>query len=247
MSTLLAPAKLRFHRRATDKPISNLILGFTAALLLVGCGSDPAPSGAQTDAGQVNTEDGSAPQDAANGTNGTNDSGSATTDAGTSDSGPADAGTPDTWAAQLAKFVPTQGHESALGDGWMAAGQPSKSRLLDVVAQGATVVTLRYKSEDPFDEKKLVEDNGGTFVRYGVQPSQYNDKAFRTALWDLYDKWQADGGLVYLHCASSNRVGGSWAMYQFERKGVSANEAYELGKAAGMTSTSAIVKKVLGL
>ncbi len=156
-------------------------------------------------------------------------------------------GADDTWGARRAAFVPKLNQESALGDGWMAAGQPTKARLLEVVGQGATIITLRYKSEEPFDEQTVVENAGGTFVRYGVESSQYANKAFRTKLWDLYDAWQAKGGLVYLHCASSNRVGGSWAMYQFERKGVSAAEAYELGKKAGMTSTSSVVKQVLGL
>ena len=166
---------------------------------------------------------------------------------GSDDAGADDAGADDTWGARRAAFVLKDSHESALGDGWMAAGQPSKTRLLDVVGQGATIISLRYKSEEPFDEQTVVTDAGGTFVRYGVQPSQYADKAFRTKLWDLYDAWQAKGGLVYLHCASSNRVGGSWAMYQFERKGVSAAQAYDLGIKAGMTSTSSIVKQVLGL
>ncbi len=181
----------------------------------------------------------------------------AQTDAAQPDAGQPDAGQPD--AAQpdaatqadghpgRAAFVPKASHERAIGGGWLAAGQPSQARVVEVVALGATVLTLRHKSEEPFDEAKLVADQGGTFVRYAVSTPQYSDAAFRAKLWDLYDSLQAKGGLVYLHCASSNRVGASWALYQWERKGLSKTDALALGKQAGMGSASATVKQVMGL
>ena len=53
--------------------------------------------------------------------------------------------------------------------------------------------------------------------------------------------------IVYLHCASSNRVGASWALYQAQRKGVPAEDAIEMGKAAGLTSLESRVRSVLGI
>ena len=246
-----------------------------AASLFAGCGGADAPSsegddlGAAADTAQVASDaDGDDTNDAGTLNKADADTSADTSadagwsvDAGSSSdigtdvpqdvaAGPSDdASAADTWnkAAARAAFIPTASHESALGDGWLAAGQPSKARLEDTVGQGATVVSLRNKSEEPFAEQAFVESKGGTFVRYAVSTSQYGDKAFRAALWDLYDAWQVKGGLVYLHCASSNRVGASWALYQFERKGLSKQAAYDLGVKAGMTGASSIVKQVLGL
>lgn len=145
-----------------------------------------------------------------------------------------------------AAFVPVSASEHALGGGWIGAGQPSEQRLLDVVKLGATVLSLRTQAEDPFDEPALVKGAGGTFIRYPVSSSQYQDKAFREALYDLYDAQMKLGVLVYLHCASSNRVGASWALYQAERKGLPLAEALAAGKAAGLSSLESMVVQILG-
>jgi hypothetical protein len=52
---------------------------------------------------------------------------------------------------------------------------------------------------------------------------------------------------VLLHCASSNRVGGAWAVIQ-ARKGMSLEEAESAGRAAGLHSPQmeAAVRRVLG-
>lgn len=152
-------------------------------------------------------------------------------------------------AERAAAFQPQSDgpNETSLGGGWIAAGQPDETRLKEVVSLGATILTLRPADEDPYAEQALVEALGGTFIRYPVHTADYNDADFRTALWDLYDDQMATGRLVYLHCKSSNRVGASWALYQFERKGKSATDAYALGEKAGMTSASDTVKAILGL
>lgn len=144
-------------------------------------------------------------------------------------------------------FVPTEDHEADIGEGWIAAGQPSEERLTEVVNLGARIITLRPAVEDPYDEQALVEGLGGTFIRYPTVGSDYDDVAFREAMYDLYDAEFAKGGNVYLHCASSNRVGASWALYNAERRGVPAEEALELGKAAGLSSLESRVREILGL
>jgi hypothetical protein len=49
---------------------------------------------------------------------------------------------------------------------------------------------------------------------------------------------------VYLHCASSNHVGPSWALYHAERLGVPPEEALAMGRAAGLGSLEALVREV---
>jgi hypothetical protein len=71
---------------------------------------------------------------------------------------------------------------------------------------------------------------GGTFIRYPTTSANYETVAFREAMYDLYDAQLDAGVTVYLHCASSNRVGASWALYQAERKGVPAEEAIVTGR-----------------
>ena len=53
---------------------------------------------------------------------------------------------------------------------------------------------------------------------------------------------------MLLHCASSNRVGGAWAVIQ-ARKGKSLEEAEAAGRAAGLHSPQmeAAVRRVLGV
>ena len=109
------------------------------------------------------------------------------------------------------------------------------------------ISSLRLPAEDPFDEPGLIESLGGTFIRYPVNPTDYDSVAFREAMYDLYDSELDAGNIVYLHCASSNRVGASWALYQAERKGVPGEEAIAMGRDAGLASLETRVRDILGL
>ncbi len=155
----------------------------------------------------------------------------------------ADAGSP--WP--YAGFAAVGAGEYDLAFGWIGAGQPDEARLTEVVAVGARVISLRLEAEDPFAEQELVEGLGGVFIRYPTQGSYYQEVAFREGMYDLYDAQIEQGGPVYLHCASSNRVGAAWALYHAERLGLPAEEALELGKAAGLSSLEPMVKELLGL
>lgn len=144
-------------------------------------------------------------------------------------------------------LVATESYEADILYGWVAAGQPTEARLEEVVATGATIISLRLPAEDPFDEPGLIASLGGTFIRYPVSPTDYDSVAFREAMYDLYDAELDAGNIVYLHCASSNRVGASWALYQAERKGVDGEEAIAMGRAAGLGSLETRVREILGL
>jgi protein tyrosine phosphatase (PTP) superfamily phosphohydrolase (DUF442 family) len=141
----------------------------------------------------------------------------------------------------------TEANETDIGDGWIAAGQPTEARLTEVVTQGARVITLRAVTEEAFDEQALVEGLGGTFIRYATTASDYQTLAFREAMYDLYDAEFAKGGPVYLHCASSNRVGASWALYNAERRGVPAEQAVQMGIDAGLAGLETMVRDILGI
>lgn len=130
---------------------------------------------------------------------------------------------------------------------WIAAGQPSEARLRAVVEAGVPVISLRYPNEDPFDEAGLIESLGGSFTRYATSGADYDSVDFREGMYDLYEAAIAAGGTVYLHCASSNRVGASWALFHAERLGLDAEAALEKGRAAGLSGLEGRVRAILGL
>lgn len=157
-----------------------------------------------------------------------------------------DAASPDTGTTRPT-LMATEAYEADILYGWVAAGQPTETRVAEVVETGATIISLRLQNEDPFDEPALIENLGGVFIRYPTNGSDYDTVAFRESMYDLYDEQLDAGTIVYLHCASSNRVGASWALYQAERKGVDPEEAIAMGKAAGLTSLESRVRQILGI
>jgi len=170
----------------------------------------------------------------------------AAAEGGTSPGGTATAGS-SAEPGSAGELRATQSHESGVDHGWIVAGQPTQERLREVVSLGARVISLRLPAEDPFDEKALVEGLGGTFIRYPTTSADMLAPEFRSGLYDLYDDQIRKGGPVYLHCASSNRAGASWALYNAERRGVPPLQALEMGRQAGMASLETLVVSILGL
>ncbi len=143
------------------------------------------------------------------------------------------------------EFSASEPYERDVEFGWIAAGQPSEERLRALVEMGARIISLRAVSEEPFDEEALVNSLEGTFIRYPTSGSDYESVAFREAMYDLYDQQIELGGPVYLHCASSNRVGASWALYHAERLNFSDEEALVIGQAAGLAGLESLVLSIL--
>ncbi len=153
-------------------------------------------------------------------------------------------------AADMAVEPPLSATEPTEADvdfDWITAGQPTEARVREIVAAGVPIISLRYPEEDPFDEPGVVESLGGQFTRYPTQGADYDRVEFREAMYDLYDEHREAGGQVYLHCASSNRVGASWALYHAERLGLPAEEALQKGREAGLGSLEDRVRMLLGL
>jgi uncharacterized protein (TIGR01244 family) len=130
--------------------------------------------------------------------------------------------------------------------GLAAAGQPTPEALRGLGEMGfRTVVNLRSEKEGPADEKAVVEAQGLRYVSIPFTPDTFS-LADVLALERILDDPAA--APVLLHCASSNRVGGAWAVME-ARKGRSLEEAEAAGRAAGLHSPQmeAAVRRVLGV
>ncbi len=130
--------------------------------------------------------------------------------------------------------------------GLAAAGQPTSEALKGLGEMGfRTVVNLRPETEGPPDERAVVEAQGLRYVSIPVTAD-----TFSLADVEALEKVLADPAAapVLLHCGSSNRVGGAWAVIQ-ARKGKSLEEAQAAGRAAGLHSPQmeAAVRRVLGV
>ena len=211
-------------------------------LILAGCGTSDSTDDEKVCQALTCSTDGGFESDAGTDDAGANDAG-LTTDAGADDGASPDVGSD---LEALPTLQATESHEADVLYGWVTAGQPSQDRVREVVATGATIISLRLPAEDPFDEPGLIDSLGGEFIRYPTTGADYDSVDFRQAMYDLYDQQLDANKIVYLHCASSNRVGASWALYQAERKGVAPEQAIEMGRTAGLTSLESRVRTVLG-
>ncbi len=227
------------------RPMTLTGLAAACLLALAGCDDGGTDGGAlATLDAQVAVDGGAADRGAVDG-GGAADLG-AEVDAALPDAALPDALAPDAMAP-VAQLMVVEGHERDIGGNWLCAGQPSEGRVRALVDQGAVIISLRTPGEDPFDEPGLVAELGGTFIRYPTTGADYDTVAFREAMYDLYDGWRAQDVPVYLHCASGNRAGASWALYNAERLGLPADEAIALGRAAGLTGLEGRVRAILGV
>jgi uncharacterized protein (TIGR01244 family) len=156
------------------------------------------------------------------------------------------------WAAPVWAGVPESVDPAripayqVLGTDLAAAGQPVPEALASLRDMGfRTVVNLRTDKEGAVEEKAEVEAQGLRYVWVPVTP-----ESFSLADVEAVEKVLDDpsSGPVLLHCGSSNRVGGVWAVVQ-ARKGKSLEEAEAAGRAAGLHSPQmeAAVRRVLGV
>ncbi len=108
-------------------------------------------------------------------------------------------------------------------------------------------MSLRPPEKDDFDEEQLVEDAGGEFDRFSMAPEELDTPGFRESMYDFIDLQFHLGGYVYLHCSSLSRVGLAWALYHYERVGLTAEEALQLGKSAGLSEMEPFARELMGL
>ena len=126
------------------------------------------------------------------------------------------------------------------------AGQPSPQALARLKEMGfRTVVNLRTEKEGAAAEAPVVEAQGLRYVWVPVTTESFS-AADVEAVGKVLDDPSAFP--VLFHCASSNRVGGTWAVLQSKR-GKSLEAALAAGRAAGLQSPQmeAAVRRVLGV
>lgn len=126
----------------------------------------------------------------------------------------------------------------------ITAGQPTKDDLIKLAEKGVkVVVNLRAKGEfKGFNEKAVVESLGMKYVHIPMKGGK-DITAKNAQILDLALNGLKEPAVV--HCASSNRVGGLLAYRAFSIEKLSAKEAFDFGKKAGMRSTSKQVRKLL--
>lgn len=142
------------------------------------------------------------------------------------------------WAKEAKVQPATVGqapNSSEFGGRIYFAGQPSTADLAEYAKRGVkTIVNLRAPAEMEklgFDEAAAAKSLGMTYLNVpvgGALPSDGELAKIYAAL--------AKGGKekVLLHCASSNRVGMTWAVFRGTQHGLDAEAALAEGKAAGL-------------
>ncbi len=125
------------------------------------------------------------------------------------------------------------------GQNVVFSGQPTAEQLAAYGKDGVkTVVNLRTDDEMAklgMDEKAIVEKAGMRYVSVPfLAPAPPKDEEL-VGLMKLLAGAKREGRVV-LHCASSNRVGYVWGLFQAKEKGVGVEKAVEEARKAGMKS-----------
>ncbi|TDU24181.1 uncharacterized protein (TIGR01244 family) [Panacagrimonas perspica] len=127
----------------------------------------------------------------------------------------------------------------------ITGGQPTADDFATMAAAGLKhVINLRPENEDAgFDEAALAAKLG---LRYTLIPvagagdlTEENARKLDAALAT------APGQPTIVHCASSNRVGGLFALREAWVKGKSNADALAYGRAAGLTKMEPMVEQIL--
>lgn len=124
------------------------------------------------------------------------------------------------------------------------SGQPSAQDIVGLREQGVVgVINLRPSAETPDrDQRQEAQAAGLTYANIPISgPGDINAQNAR-----LLDEHIAQaGGPVLIYCGSSNRVGALLALRAKLVQGLSAQQALELGQAAGLTGLQAHVSGLL--
>ena len=132
-----------------------------------------------------------------------------------------------------------------IAPGIAAAGQPSPEVLKKIGSMGfKTVLNLRPAGEGgPANERELVEGQGLRYVSVPLTAASFSLADVLAVEKVLNDP---AAGPVLFHCASANRVGGTWAAV-LARRGQSLDDALARGREAGLKSAAMeeAVKRVL--
>lgn len=129
--------------------------------------------------------------------------------------------------------------------GLHTGGQPDAAQLRAFArAGGRVVIDLRAADEARgYDEAALARTLGLHYVSLPIAGAADLTPARASA---LHEALAAAHGPVLLHCASGNRVGALLALEAAQHEGLSAADALELGRRAGLKSLAPVVRERLG-
>jgi len=121
-----------------------------------------------------------------------------------------------------------------LAPGVAGGGQPTLDAIRSLGEHGyTTLINLRTDPELLAGEEEAAQAAGLFYVRIPVSGSSLSlaDAArLRKVLLE------AQGGPVFIHCASGNRVGGLWGLYRALTEGLTPDEAEQAARRAGLRS-----------
>ena len=116
----------------------------------------------------------------------------------------------------------------------VTAGQPTEQGFENLKEAGfTTIVNLRTEEEGAAEEKVQVENMGLTYYNIPIGRDGFTPEMIETFSEILESP---DRGPLVIHCASSNRVGALWYLYQVLDAGEAPDAALAEGKKAGLTS-----------
>lgn len=128
--------------------------------------------------------------------------------------------------------------------GLYTAAQPAATDWSTIAARGVgTVIDLRAPGElKDRDEAAEVHAAGMRYLSIPVAGAGGIDDANASRLRAALE---AANGPVLVHCASGNRVGGLLALMEARSGAMTAEQALEFGRNAGMVGTEARVRELL--
>jgi protein tyrosine phosphatase (PTP) superfamily phosphohydrolase (DUF442 family) len=116
---------------------------------------------------------------------------------------------------------------------WLA-GQPDAEALRTAKENGLrVVVNLRDPTELDWDERSAVEDLGMVYYNVPIQKTGPFTRESFSRIESLLEDHEGDE--ILIHCSSSNRVGGWFAVYLVEKHGMSVEPALAIGRTTGIT------------
>lgn len=124
------------------------------------------------------------------------------------------------------------------------AGQPDEATIKLIKEKGYDmVVSVKYDDEKiAYDERKVVEENGMSFVRIPFYKGSINDEVRTVSdegiaeLSKMLSMATANGSKVFLHCGSGQRAAGALGSILARDYGYSKEAATQAALDAGLTS-----------
>ena len=115
------------------------------------------------------------------------------------------------------------------------SGQPDRAGLEAARAAGVElIINLRAPAELDWDEPAAVRALGMEYHSVPVTGPAFEPAAFARIESLLAEN---EGRAIYVHCTSSNRVGGWLATHLVAKHGLSEEEALAVGRRAGITKS----------